>query len=199
MWSKEYPGFRLKEMQAVIPNMPCQGGQKIQLYLANGVKIPSPDNRNRYVPLDIFPAQMLERLEVAKSLTPDMEGDAIRRFGQFGDEKCPDEFEVNADFQLGYNAIHFTRPFYSYDRSTENRFSPGERFGRRYEATMQDFTTGNMLVNPISPMPDIFGGLTIGDRFMGGKLGVMFGASVQNSFRGADRDWYKIDGSLRNR
>lgn len=161
--------------------------------LVNGVKIPSPDNRNRYVPLDIFPAQMLERLEVAKSLTPDMEGDAIGGSVNLVMKSAPDEFEVNADFQLGYNAIHFNRPFYSYDRSTENRLSPGERFGRRYEATMDDFSTRNLLINPINPLPDIFGGLTIGDRFMGGKLGVMFGASVQNSFRGADRDWYKID------
>ncbi|HZH68901.1 MAG TPA: TonB-dependent receptor plug domain-containing protein, partial [Flavobacteriaceae bacterium] len=32
--------------------------------LVNGIKIPSPDNENRYVPLDIFPAVFLERLEV---------------------------------------------------------------------------------------------------------------------------------------
>lgn len=161
--------------------------------LVNGVKIPSPDNRNRYVPLDIFPAQMLERLEVAKSLTPDMEGDAIGGSVNLVMKSAPEEFEINADFQLGYNAIHFNRPFYSYDRTTENRFSPGERFGRRHEATMDDFSTRNILINPITPLPDIFGGLTIGDRFMGGKLGIMFGASIQNSFRGADRDWYKID------
>lgn len=161
--------------------------------LVNGVKIPSPDNRNRYVPLDIFPAQMLERLEVAKSLTPDMEGDAIGGSVNLVMKSAPDEFEVNADFQMGYNTIHFNRPFYSYDRSTENRFSPGERFGSRYEAGMEDFSSRNLLINPITPLPDIFGGMTIGDRFMGGKLGVMLGASIQNSFRGADRDWYKID------
>src|SRR5690554_7163703 len=45
--------------------------------LVNGIKIPSPDNQNRYVPLDIFPAVFLERLEVYKSLTADMEADAI--------------------------------------------------------------------------------------------------------------------------
>ena len=30
--------------------------------LINGVKIPSPDNKNRFVPLDIFPSEMLDRL-----------------------------------------------------------------------------------------------------------------------------------------
>lgn len=44
--------------------------------LVNGVKIPSPENKDRYIALDIFPSEMLDRLEVTKSLTPDMEGDA---------------------------------------------------------------------------------------------------------------------------
>lgn len=45
--------------------------------LVNGVKIPSPDNKNRFVPLDIFPSEMLDRLEVTKSLTANLEGDGI--------------------------------------------------------------------------------------------------------------------------
>lgn len=161
--------------------------------LVNGVKIPSPDNRNRYVPLDIFPAQMLERLEVAKGLTADMEGDAIGGSVNMVMKSAPEEFELNADFQMGYNAIHFNRNFFDYDRSTEQRFSPAERFGSRYEATPQDFSTQNLITRERTPLPDFFGGLTVGDRFLGGKLGVMFGGSVQNSYRSADRDWYKID------
>ena len=45
--------------------------------LVNGIKIPSPDNKNRFVPLDIFPSEILDRIEVTKSLTADMEGDGI--------------------------------------------------------------------------------------------------------------------------
>lgn len=161
--------------------------------LVNGVKIPSPDNRNRYIPLDIFPAQMLERLEVSKSLTADMEGDAMGGTVNMVMKSAPEEFEVNADFQMGYNAIHFDRPFYTYDRSSEQAFSPAERFGSRYEATPDDFSTANLITSQRTPLPDLFGGLTIGDRFFDGKLGVMFGGSIQNSYRSADRDWYKID------
>jgi hypothetical protein len=36
--------------------------------LVNGLKIPSPDNKNRFVPLDIFPSGLLDRLEVSKAL-----------------------------------------------------------------------------------------------------------------------------------
>ena len=45
--------------------------------LVNGVKIPGPDNKNRFVPLDIFPSDLLDRLEVTKALTADMEADGI--------------------------------------------------------------------------------------------------------------------------
>ena len=40
--------------------------------LVNGIKIPSPDAKYRYVPMDLFPSDMLERLEVLKTLTPTM-------------------------------------------------------------------------------------------------------------------------------
>ena len=44
--------------------------------LVNGVKIPSPDKKNRFVPLDIFPRDA-DRSEVTKSLTANMGGDGI--------------------------------------------------------------------------------------------------------------------------
>jgi len=51
--------------------------QRYEYTLVNGIKLPSPDNKTRYVPLDIFPADIVDRLDITKSLTPDMEGDAI--------------------------------------------------------------------------------------------------------------------------
>ena len=43
----------------------------------NGIILPSPDDKNRSVPMDMFPADMIERLEVVKALTPSMDADAI--------------------------------------------------------------------------------------------------------------------------
>ena len=43
----------------------------------NGLPIPSPESDTRAVALDVLPSDMVERLEVAKSLTPDMDADAI--------------------------------------------------------------------------------------------------------------------------
>lgn len=43
----------------------------------NGVRVPSPVGSERSVPLDVIPADLLESLEVTKSLTPDIDGDSI--------------------------------------------------------------------------------------------------------------------------
>lgn len=43
----------------------------------NGEQIPSPEAGVRYVALDAIPADQLSSIEVSKSLTPDMDGDAI--------------------------------------------------------------------------------------------------------------------------
>jgi len=161
--------------------------------LINGVKIPSPDNKNRFIPLDIFPAQLLERLEVSKSLTPLMEGDAIGGAVNLVMKNAPEEFMLEGDIQLGYNQINLDRGFYSYDRSDVNRQSPYEQFGRTYDADVSDFSTSNMMQRKFTPLPDILGSVTYGDRFFNDRLGLMLGGSFQNSFRGSDSNWYRAD------
>ncbi len=43
----------------------------------NGNRLPSPDKEERRVPLDVVPADLIGSLEVNKSLTPEMDADAI--------------------------------------------------------------------------------------------------------------------------
>ncbi len=43
----------------------------------NGINIPAPERDRRSVALDVIPSDLLESLEVTKSVTPDMDGDAI--------------------------------------------------------------------------------------------------------------------------
>ena len=57
--------------------------------LVNGVKIPSPDNKNRFVPLDIFPSELLDRLEVHKSLPANLEGAGVGGAGKLEMKGAP--------------------------------------------------------------------------------------------------------------
>lgn len=170
--------------------------------LVNGVKIPSPDNKNRFVPLDIFPSEMLDRLEVTKSLTADMEGDGIGGAVNLVMKDAPERFEVNANVATGYSALYFDRDFESFNHRAGQRMSPFERIGaditKDYSVTSGDFTMDNMKVRYSRPRPDLVGGFSFGDRYFGGRLGLIAGVSYQNLFRGKDTDIYYVQGSTGN-
>lgn len=155
--------------------------------LVNGIKIPSPDNANRYVPMDMFPSELLARIEVIKALTPDMEGDAIGGAMNLVFKDAPGNLLVKATYSMGYNQLLFDRPFYQFDKSVVNQKSPLEAHGSDYLATPKDFPTGNLKFQPIQPIPNISAGLSIGNRFLKNKsLGVILSASYQNIYGGAN-------------
>jgi outer membrane receptor protein involved in Fe transport len=161
--------------------------------LINGVKIPSPDNKNRYVPLDIFPANLLDRLEVYKSLTADLEGDAMGGGINMVMKGAPESFEIKGDLQTGYNYINLLRNFNSFDASAVNPLSPREEYGDGYLAQPSDFSTGNGVIKSAKPIPDLLASLSIGSRVFNKKLGVMVGGSFQNSYRGTESIWFDTD------
>jgi len=154
--------------------------------LVNGIKIPSPDNKNRFVPLDIFPAEMLERLEVTKSLTPDMEGDGIGGTINLVMKDAPERLQISGNIATGFNTLFFDRPFYTYDKSQIATRSPYESIGASYPAKAKDFNAGLLDVKKFGFKPNLYGGLSLGDRFLKNKLGVLIAGTYQNSLRGSN-------------
>jgi|JI10StandDraft_1071094.scaffolds.fasta_scaffold00166_17 TonB-dependent receptor len=72
----------------------------------NGEQIPSPEADVRYVALDAIPADQLASIEVSKSITPDMDGDAIGGSVNLITRTAQtDQLSVNASGLLGYNNI----------------------------------------------------------------------------------------------
>ena len=168
--------------------------------LVNGVKIPSPDNKNRFVPLDIFPSEMLDRLEVTKSLTANMEGDGIGGAVNLIMKDAPSERQFTANLSTGYNAMYFDRDFQSFNRGVIVKKSPYEAMGKPddYKVTMEDFTTANLHMKWKKQLPDLTGGLSYGDRFFADKLGVMLAGSYLNTNRGKESQLYYQPGSSHN-
>jgi TonB-dependent receptor len=151
--------------------------------LINGIKIPSPDNKNRYVPLDIFPAGLVERIEVYKTLTPDMEADASGGVINLVMKTAPDKLRVDGEFGTGYSQIFFDRPFASFDHSTVNSKAPGE-INPGGIATPNDFPYQNLITKTGNATPNTNASLTIGNRYLNNKLGVLFSGSYQNLYQG---------------
>jgi outer membrane receptor protein involved in Fe transport len=159
--------------------------------LVNGIKIPSPDNKNRFIPLDLFPSELLERLEVSKSLTPSMEGDAIGGTINLVMKDAPQNKLIQANFALGYNNIFGQQSYQKFDKSSMNKQSPAEINGSNYLATPKDFPNAHLNhTNKNSPVNTTFG-LTVGNRFgKDKKFGFIVSGSYQNIFRGTTSNFF---------
>ena len=163
--------------------------------LVNGVKIPSPDDKNRYIPLNIFPSDLMDRLVVSKSLTADMEGDAAGGVVNMVMKDAPSRFELQANAAIGATDYFWKngRDYLTSDRSDYTRKSPYEAFGPAYKATMEDFKNGPVrLERHSSPAPNFIGGLSIGNRFWNDRIGVILAGSMQNTFRGTERTYNAV-------
>ncbi|TSJ40509.1 hypothetical protein FO440_12195 [Mucilaginibacter corticis] len=151
--------------------------------LVNGVKIPSPDNRNRYLPLDIFPAGLVDRLEVYKTLTPDMEGDASGGVVNLVMKSAPDQLKIEGEFGTGYSQIFFNRSFQSFDHNAGNEQSPGEIHPGKI-ASISEFPYQSLITKKANAPINKTASLTIGNRYLDGKLGVLFSGTFQNLYQG---------------
>ena len=163
--------------------------------LVNGVKIPSPDDKNRYIPLNIFPSDLMDRLVVSKSLTADMEGDAAGGVVDMVMKDAPSHFQLQANAAVGASDYFWSgdRSYLSSNRSDYTKKAPYEAFGSDYKAGMTDFKNGPTQVKSHSmPAPNFIGGLSVGNRFWNDRLGVMLAGSIQNIFRGTERTYNAV-------
>ena len=163
--------------------------------LVNGVKIPSPDDKNRYIPLNIFPSDLMDRLVVSKSLTADMEGDAAGGVVDMVMKDAPSRFQFLANAAIGTTDYFWKdgRDYLTSNRSDYTKKAPYEAFGSEYKASMSDFKNGPMQLKSHSmPAPNFIGGLSVGNRFWNDRLGVMLAGSIQNTFRGTERTYNSV-------
>ena len=163
--------------------------------LVNGVKIPSPDDKNRYIPLNMFPSDLMDRLVVSKSLTADMEGDAAGGVVDMVMKDAPSHFQIQANAAIGASDYFWndSRNYLSSNRGSYTHTSPYEAHGADYKATTADFSNGPTQITKHSlPAPNFIGGLSIGNRFWKDRIGVMLAGSVQNIFRGAERTYNSV-------
>ena len=152
----------------------------------NGIKIPSPDNKNEYVPLDIFPSGLLDRLEVTKTLTPGMEGDATGGVMNLVMKEAPQHEVLSLDAASGYNSLFGgNQKFYTF--TADNSQSPRVANGDNYQATMANFPNSTWSPRTLNFLPDEYFTLTAGNRFgEDQEFGIIAAGTYQNSYRGAN-------------
>jgi len=162
---------------AIIRGMP----QRYSYTLVNGIKIPSPDNNNRYVPMDLFPADLLDRLEVIKALTPSMEGDAAGGAMNLVMKDAPEDFTVTANVASGTNMNAVKNGFTTF-KGWQNS-APVQTHPAGYVATPSDFSFQDLQLYKAAPVNQVYG-FSIGGRITKDRrLGGILATSVQDVYR----------------
>jgi TonB-dependent receptor len=73
--------------------------------LLNGVEVTSPEPAKKVVPLDIFPASLLDAIVVTKSATPDKPGDFSGGSVEIRTKEFPEQRTYNYSLSVGYNSL----------------------------------------------------------------------------------------------
>jgi len=162
--------------------------KKYNTTLVNGVKIPSPDDKERYVPLDMFPAELLERLEVIKSLTPSMEADATGGTMNLVMKNAPDKLLVEGNVAIGYSTAFQNQDFQKYSTADVNWKSPAELLGSNVYAPVSMFPSSNLVTSNVQMPLNTNASLSLGDRFFKDKLRCILSGSYQNTYNEYNSD-----------
>jgi hypothetical protein len=176
-----------------------RGMEKRYTYtLIDGYKIPSPDNKNRYIPLDIFPSDIVSRLEVYKSLTPALEGDAIAGGVNLVLKDAPDDLTIRANLGVGMSQSVISSGFTNFGNNNIDIRSPRIINGPNYNATLADFSNNPQhFTNSKLPIGTI-AGLSVGGRTADKKFGTLVSLSYQNIYKDTKAVFFGSDVDVNN-
>lgn len=103
---RRVPGISMQNDQGEARDIIIRGfAPGLNSVTLNGERIPSAEGDNRRVQMDLIPSDMIQTIEVNKSLTPDMEGDAIGGSVNLITRSNPNRFRFSATGSYGLNAI----------------------------------------------------------------------------------------------
>src|SRR5690606_15653587 len=103
---KRVPGITMQNDQGEARNIIVRGlSPELNSVTLNGDRIPSAEGDNRNVQMDLIPADMISTIEVNKTLTPDMDADAIGGSVNLIMRAAPNRERVSATLAGGYSPI----------------------------------------------------------------------------------------------
>jgi len=160
--------------------------------LVNGIKIASPDNKNRFVQLDIIPSDILSSIEISKSLTPDMEGDAIGGTVNMIVKDAPEVTSFKAITSIGYSKLFWSEQYVDFAKSQIQAKSPIQRNPIGYVAQPGDFSRSNLDFKSSQALPTGTLGFSWTQRFMQNRIGIVLADNVQNQYYGNISNRYTV-------
>ncbi|MBE8721265.1 TonB-dependent receptor [Sphingobacterium pedocola] len=103
---KRVPGITMQNDQGEARNIIVRGlSPELNSVTLNGDRIPSAEGDNRNVQMDLIPSDMISSIEVNKTLTPDMDADAIGGSVNLITRAAPNGQRLSATWSGGYAPI----------------------------------------------------------------------------------------------
>ncbi len=103
---KRIPGITMQNDQGEARNIIVRGlASELNSVTLNGDRIPSAEGDNRKVQMDLIPSDMIQTIEVNKTLTSDMDADAIGGSVNLVTRAAPNGQRISATVSGGYNPI----------------------------------------------------------------------------------------------
>ena len=135
----------------------------------DGVNIASAETV-RQIKLDIIPADLVESVQINKTLQANMEGDGIGGSVDLRTKSATDSPTVYVESLGGYTPIIGGRPAYQFDGTLGKRFLPGKKLGMLGSASYDWNGRG---INDVEPGPFLLGGYDARDyQYYRSRFGV---------------------------
>ena len=172
-------------------------GERYSSALLNGSRLPSTDPSKRVVPLDLFPAEFIESLNILKSYTPDLPGDFSGGLVDIRLREFPDQLTYTIGLSMGANSNATFQRFETYKGSDWDYLGLGADF-RSLPSSIPDLTHRTSIPDaqqqayagafkniwtpePETAPPNFGANFSIGNTI--GPLGVSFGAIYNTEYR----------------
>jgi TonB-dependent receptor len=101
----------------------------------NGVNVPSPEGNVRNIKLDVLPADLVDRIEVNKTLSANQDGDAIGGSVNLVTKTPGDKAAYSFGGQGGYTPIQGGRPLTAFNGTAGKRFGANKKLGILFGGT----------------------------------------------------------------
>ena len=120
--------------------------------MIDGVNVPSPEPGVRQVKFDAIPADMVESVQVSKTLEPNMEGDGIGGSVNLITKVATNQPTISINSMGGYTPIIHGRGLTEDTGNIGYRFGPGKKFGALIGGSYDWNGRG---IDDLEPVPDV--------------------------------------------
>ena len=125
--TQRIPGITITKDQGEGRYVSVRGTEpRLNAMMIDGERIPAPDPLLRQVALDVVPSELLQAIEVSKTLTPDVDADSIGGSVNLVMKQAPEKLRVMGRLGTGYNFLQDSYGQNNYSVTGGSRFDGGK-------------------------------------------------------------------------